>query len=502
MDTLGSISASFLSGFSVSTARLAYLDICDVCTTLTRAFQTQLFINIVGNVFGVTFMMLSAFNTLMSDGSNTIRITLYFLYESLVRTLQMYFIIDACHTTVEQVQLFILEMLDHKIEFVIYGFICLDFEMFVSIMGTIATYFLILVQLGSSPDVLCGRTPARIDDETRGPGISSCCYHGDLQTVCGFPPVPISNVPLECTSLVYDGAYINLYHYVCDNITNGDFEQLDKILVSGKSAYLYFGHASQKEWSIKLANETCNGGNNSKEDMKGLKVFFDNHPNITGLIIGNLEYTYYSEEFPTYTENLKIYLETMRSIFPKLIIGLAFRGVLLIDQFTYSSLKWLDIGVIASVTDFFLIDAVLLNECTKDFITTGLSPKTSSLTIYTLDKLKDVLIQGSFPKEKTYFKYMISPRSSDNTTEDCTLTLEQMCLTPQNSCNWCVETESSLNEKGKFANENGAGFMVTFIDINDPNNHCGCEKPYSWFYAILDGWNGAITKVCDLLKRD
>ncbi|XP_060846613.1 uncharacterized protein LOC132926283 [Rhopalosiphum padi] len=178
MHTVGSISASFLSGFSVSTARLAYLDICDVCTTLTRAFQTQLFINIVGNVFGVTFMMLSAFNTLMSDGANTIRITLYFLYESLIRTLQMYFIIDACHTTVEQanfinitfqkkmneynevnltkrkVQLFILEMLDHKIEFVIYGFICLDFEMFVSIIGTIATYFLILVQLGSSPDAL------------------------------------------------------------------------------------------------------------------------------------------------------------------------------------------------------------------------------------------------------------------------------------------------------------------------------------------------------------
>lgn len=104
MDTLGSVSTSLLPRFSVSAARLAYLDICDVCTTLTRAFQTQLFINIVGNVFGVTFMMLSAFNTLMSNGANTIQITLYFLYESLIRMLQMYFVIDACHTTVEQVK--------------------------------------------------------------------------------------------------------------------------------------------------------------------------------------------------------------------------------------------------------------------------------------------------------------------------------------------------------------------------------------------------------------
>ncbi|XP_025418276.1 uncharacterized protein LOC112689006 [Sipha flava] len=162
----------------MSITRLTYLDICDDCATVTQLFQTQLFINIVGNVFGVTFMMLSAFNTLMSEGANTIRITLYFLYDSLVRTLQMYFIIDVCHTTVEQansinitfqkkinefhqinftkrqVQLFILEMLDHKIEFIIYGFINLDFEMFVSIMGTIATYLLILVQLGSSPNPL------------------------------------------------------------------------------------------------------------------------------------------------------------------------------------------------------------------------------------------------------------------------------------------------------------------------------------------------------------
>jgi len=94
---------SFSTGFTVSSSRLAYLDVCDGCKTLTRLFQTQLFINIVANIFSVTFMMLSAFNTLMSDGTDTIRITLYFLYDSLLRALQMYFIIDACHTTIEQV---------------------------------------------------------------------------------------------------------------------------------------------------------------------------------------------------------------------------------------------------------------------------------------------------------------------------------------------------------------------------------------------------------------
>lgn len=104
-DTLGTGPSSFFTGFTMSDARLAYLKICNECATMTRAFQTQLFINIVDNVFRITLLMLSAFNTLMSNGTDTIMITLYFLYDSLIRTLQMYYIIDACHTTVEQVDI-------------------------------------------------------------------------------------------------------------------------------------------------------------------------------------------------------------------------------------------------------------------------------------------------------------------------------------------------------------------------------------------------------------
>lgn len=106
-NSLGSVSAlpTATGGrFTVSAARLAYLDVRESCATVTGAFQTQLFINIVGNVFGVTFMMLSAFNALMSDGTDDVCTILYFLYDSLIRTVQIYFIIDACHTTVEQVE--------------------------------------------------------------------------------------------------------------------------------------------------------------------------------------------------------------------------------------------------------------------------------------------------------------------------------------------------------------------------------------------------------------
>lgn len=100
---MGSSPTSFYTGFTVSIARQAYLDICNNCSMVTQVFQTQLFGNIVDNVFGITFMMLSAFNTLMYGSTYTIRTTLYYLYDSLIRALQMYFIIDVCHTTVQQV---------------------------------------------------------------------------------------------------------------------------------------------------------------------------------------------------------------------------------------------------------------------------------------------------------------------------------------------------------------------------------------------------------------
>ncbi|XP_050438083.1 uncharacterized protein LOC126844180 [Adelges cooleyi] len=163
-------------GNDISTIRSAYIDIRDACIMIMQVFQTQLFLNIAGNMYGITFMMLTAFNQLMSDKIDSFYITLSCLYESIVRAFQLYFMVNACYTTAEQanqisitlqqkvnefylssyarkkVQLFILEMLDLKTEFIIYGFIRIDFEKFVSLMGSISTYLLILVQFRSSPD--------------------------------------------------------------------------------------------------------------------------------------------------------------------------------------------------------------------------------------------------------------------------------------------------------------------------------------------------------------
>ncbi|XP_025198334.1 uncharacterized protein LOC112596767 [Melanaphis sacchari] len=350
---------------------------------------------------------------------------------------------------------------------------------------------------------------AQPQDPKGGVGISACCFDGGRAKRCSLSDVQISKTPETCTAIFYDGVYVDLkYHvYVLDEpgqIIEDDktLVNLDKILKSSKRVFLYYGYMTIQEWTKILACESCNGGTNSLDEMKGLKAFLDEHPGIAGLIISGLEYDYDSPEFPGFSENLKTYLEVMKKSFPDLIIGLVFTGGFPIDQYTNPMIPWLDINVIDSAVDFYVISFMCFNDCTEDF-RGGIAPMTASNTNYTMDKLKDVLKQASIPKEKTHFKFRISPTSDPNDSlTNCDLTTEQICLRPQETCTWCVDSQTSFNEKGKFSKEYGAGFVASLLDFNDPDNCCNCEKPYPGFNALLDGFNGVTTKPCALLNRN
>ncbi|XP_026806674.1 uncharacterized protein LOC113549527 [Rhopalosiphum maidis] len=264
---------------------------------------------------------------------------------------------------------------------------------------------------------------------------------------------------------------------------------------------VYYFYKTQAEWTTMLEYESSNGGSNFSNEMKGLKTFLDQHPKISGLILSELQYDYTSIEYPKFTENFKKYLEAMRGCFPDLVIALSLYGSSLIDQYIFPALKWLNIKKIDSYLDFYTVDLVAFNRCTDEFKNIGTAPMSASDTNYTLDNIKEALKLGGFPKEKTYFKFRISPSSADESLNAWILNVEQMCLYPNQTSNWCADTQSSFNEKGQFACTNGVGFMVHYIDFNDPHNCCRCEKPYPSFNAILDGWKGVDTKPCNSLTR-
>ncbi|XP_060856473.1 uncharacterized protein LOC132934214 [Metopolophium dirhodum] len=344
-------------------------------------------------------------------------------------------------------------------------------------------------------------------EAAEGPGVSACTYLGYVYEDCGLPDVDVSCIPEACTSIIYDGVFVDLnYHVFGDPYTRTNdkkiIDNLDKTLKAKRPTYVYYGHVTQSEWTQMLACEACNGGINSLDEMKGLKAFLDEHPGITGLILTTFENGKYAIEFPGYSENLKKYLEVMKTSFPQLEIGIEVSGKFLVDQFTAPVIPWLDIKVIAPVTDFFVISLMYLNDCTNDLISTGIAPMTSKSTNYTLEKLKCILPQASFPKEKTYFRFRLNPMSDINDSHTkCDLTIQEMCTNPSNTCLFCSDTLESINEKGTFAKDNGVGFFTSNIDLNDPTNLCKCEKPFATFYALLDGFNGITSKPCNLFIR-
>ncbi|XP_060847583.1 uncharacterized protein LOC132927138 [Rhopalosiphum padi] len=375
-------------------------------------------------------------------------------------------------------------------------------------------------------------------------GNSSCSYSGNLKAECDLEDVSIADIPLACTAVIFDGIYMDLAYNAYAPCGGDDLlAKLDMMLKSSKNVFVLYGHSTQEEWSQVLACEVCNNGTNSQDEMKGLKSFLDQHPGIKGLLITNLELDDNSVDFPEYSENLKVYLDTMRSTFPDLAIGLYLVGKFIVDQYTHPKSTWLNFTIIDSSVDFYSISVVTFNDCTDEFKLLGTAPiglskslNTTSLghsnssstgssnssstgssnssstgstnvtmpvTNYTLSNLKDILADISIPQNKTYYRYRLSPLSSDDTLSLCNDTVAEFCSNATGSSSWCFDTIESFNEKGQFAKENGAGFIVNIIDLNDPDNVCKCG-PYPSFNAILDGYNGIsanTSKECALLKR-
>ncbi|XP_026819649.1 uncharacterized protein LOC113558397 [Rhopalosiphum maidis] len=366
-----------------------------------------------------------------------------------------------------------------------------------------------------------------ISNNPNGLGISSCSYVGAVHVDCGSENVSIPEIPNECTAIIFDGFNIDSNNQV--NGPSGEdnlLDELDLLLKSSKNVFILYGHETEEDWAQVLATEISNNATNSTNEMKGLKPFLDKHPGIKGLLINNLELDANSVDFPKYSENFKVYLDTMRSNFPNMSIGLLLVGKFIVDQYTKPKLTWLNFTIIDPSVDFYMISVVTFNECTDQFRLLGTAPigvltsknntgstnsssngstnLTMPVTNYTLSNLRDILVDLSVPKNKTYYRYRLGPLSNDDTLDGmCASTVNKICLNSTDSSSWCYETLDSFNAKGKFANDNGAGFVVNIIKLDDPKNDCKCG-PYPSFNAILDGFNGKntnITKECALSNR-
>ncbi|KAE9534576.1 hypothetical protein AGLY_008666 [Aphis glycines] len=332
----------------------------------------------------------------------------------------------------------------------------------------------------------------------KGPGISSCNFADFRDSECMFPPLTVSELPPECTSLIYNAAIIDENYCIGPAETGADYAILDDLLKSGKDIYLYYGRMTSPDWCTMLENANTN----ALREMESIKGFFKDHQGIAGLILCGISYDEYDPKCPKFTENFKIYLDVLQKTFPNLAIGLDLFGCNLIDQYNYPIRVWLDFKVLDVSVDFYAVTMEVFNPCSPEF-NTGIVIKSGNFTDYTLDKLADVLQKMSIPKAKTYFKFNTCPDENTDILTDCDLTNEAFCeMQPFNiSTDWCSDTIATYNEKGEFSKEYGAGFMTRYINLEDNNNTCQCERPFFAFYALLDGFNGTTSKPCELFDN-
>ncbi|XP_026820673.1 uncharacterized protein LOC113559229 [Rhopalosiphum maidis] len=154
-------------------------------------------------------------------------------------------------------------------------------------------------------------------------GISSCYYVGDVYVDCGSQNVSIAEIPKECTAIIVDGIDMTEKNKVKSPGEEKQFPaDLDLILKSSKNVFIFYGHHTEEEWAQVLNTENDHKEKKLNEEMKALKTYLDQHPGIKGLIIKNLEFDANSTNVSNYSENLKVYLDAMRSNFPNMSIGL------------------------------------------------------------------------------------------------------------------------------------------------------------------------------------
>ncbi|KAE9534471.1 hypothetical protein AGLY_008561 [Aphis glycines] len=253
----------------------------------------------------------------------------------------------------------------------------------------------------------------------KGPGISSCAFADFRDSECMFPPLPISELPPECTSFIYNAAIIYDNYTIGPGISGADYAILDVLLKSGTDVHVYYGRPYTVDWCIMLENVSTN----SLREMESIKEFFKDHQGIAGLIISGMSYGEFSPECKKFTETFKIYLDMLQKTFPNLAIGLDLFGYNLIDQFNNPMREWLDFKVLDVSVDYYAVDMQSFNPCSPEF-NTGIVTKSGNFTNYTLDILTDVLQKMSIPKEKTYFKFNTCPDENTYTVTDCDLTNE------------------------------------------------------------------------------
>ncbi|XP_022166301.1 uncharacterized protein LOC111030896 [Myzus persicae] len=316
-------------------------------------------------------------------------------------------------------------------------------------------------------------------------GISSCRYLGEMEEdgkKCHEDVVKIEKLPKHCSSFVYLGI---VYNY---NIKPSDpkygLERLRSLIDYENRAhhvFLFYSHSSVDEFYSLLYEGKF------AEIAQQMQNFIRDYP-VKGLILHGIEPAI-KELVGDFLQRFVSYLKALKDINPDLEIGMYLSARSLIEN-----ANDMDLSDMNTIMDFYLIEFLNFNDCSKDLLHGGITPMDSSNSdIVTLNRFGAALENSTIAKDKIYFEFLISPKPKPNEIENfkpCEISYNEYCENEDDKINkWCVDDSDILYKKGAFTKKYANGFVGSYIDLVDRDDKCGCGK-YSTFDMMVNGFNG------------
>jgi len=338
-----------------------------------------------------------------------------------------------------------------------------------------------------------------------GPGSVGCVYYGNVYVICNTScRVPVSNLPNECTSFFYESLTVDMRYAITYLYNGNNKNDVIDLVQSNMPVILYYGRITREDWTHVLGcGQSC--ADNAADEMESLKAYFDQYGKIAGLVIYGLEPNENTKDCPKFSTNLGVYLRVMKETFPKLIIGINIRAINIIQyNGKPHNLEWLTITDIDDFVDFYVLSYSELNTCTDDLKCGGIFPESGSAP-NTMESVQCIIKEMNIKPNKLLFRYNLNAIDKDSSLPlTCLQLYSEICRKGEGTSDLCADTQATFKLKGEFAKNNGNGFIVRFIDLDDTTGcDCKCNTPYPAFQAILDGYNNANTENnCCLFNRD
>ncbi|XP_050536513.1 uncharacterized protein LOC126902882 isoform X2 [Daktulosphaira vitifoliae] len=305
----------------------------------------------------------------------------------------------------------------------------------------------------------------------------------------------VSLIPDQCQGVAFESFIIDINNTIY-HLQETDF--LERLFTIRKNVYVYMGYTSYDQWSKSLNNFHQNSNKIIRMFRNFLYKYF-----VRGIIFTQLD-PWEVVSMDGFSAKLHYFMQNLKDSFPYLKLGINIDWT---SYKYYNDPTYYDFNYLNEAADFFVLRLDQMNFCYEDYHN-GINILDDVYIVVTIKNVVKAIRESAIDLRKLYFYLDYSPSVTTfigNNVETLCRSYEEVCMNPNEICNWCVDTVNTLYEKGAFLKNHAQGLVLSFIDLDAfDNTWCSCGKSFPGFHAVLNGWNNesvdSINK-CSLFDR-